>query len=74
MCDQQMLKPACAYAQSDQSLCLLLEYSTNRTAFEVFKLTILGNKHIHMYLVLSHYVENNKKPMMAMKAKIIKNS
>ena len=28
MCDQQSLRPACAYAQSDQSLCLSLEYST----------------------------------------------
>ena len=28
MCDQQRLRPACAYAQSDQSLCQLLEYST----------------------------------------------
>ena len=27
MCDQQRLRPACAYMQSDQSLCLLLEYS-----------------------------------------------
>ena len=27
MCDQQGLRPACAYAQSDQSLCLSLEYS-----------------------------------------------
>ena len=27
MCDQQNLRPACAYAQSDQSLCLSLEYS-----------------------------------------------
>ena len=27
MCDQQRLRPACAYAQSDQSLCLWLEYS-----------------------------------------------
>ena len=26
MCDQQRLRPACAYAQSDQSLCLSLEY------------------------------------------------
>ena len=29
MCDQQRLRPACAYAQSDQSLCLSLEYSIN---------------------------------------------
>ena len=27
MCDQQRLRPACAYAQSDQSLCRSLEYS-----------------------------------------------
>ena len=27
MCDQQGLRSACAYAQSDQSLCLSLEYS-----------------------------------------------
>ena len=27
MCNQQRLRPACAYAQSDQSLCLSLEYS-----------------------------------------------
>ena len=27
MCDQHMLRSACAYAKSDQSLCLSLEYS-----------------------------------------------
>ena len=27
MCHQQSLRPVCAYAQSDQSLCLSLEYS-----------------------------------------------
>ena len=27
MCDHQRLRPSCAYAQSDQSLCLSLEYS-----------------------------------------------
>ena len=27
MCDQQSLRSACAYEQSDQSLCLSLEYS-----------------------------------------------
>ena len=26
MCDQQSIRLACAYAQSDQRLCLLLEY------------------------------------------------
>ena len=29
MCNQQRLRPACAYAQSDQSLCKSLEYSMN---------------------------------------------
>ena len=29
MCDQQRLRPACAYTQSDQSLCKSLEYSMN---------------------------------------------
>ena len=29
MGNQQMLRPACAYAQSDQSLCLSLDYSMN---------------------------------------------
>ena len=28
MCDQQMLRPACTYVQSDQRLCLSLEYTT----------------------------------------------
>ena len=27
MCDQQSLRSACVYAQSDQSLCLLFDYS-----------------------------------------------
>ena len=26
MCDQQRLRPACAYAQTDQSICKSLEY------------------------------------------------
>ena len=29
MCDQQRLRPACAYPQSDQSLCKSLEHSMN---------------------------------------------
>ena len=27
MCDQQRLRPACAYVQTDQGLCYSLEYS-----------------------------------------------
>ena len=43
-CDQQRLRPACAYAQSDQSLCKSLECSMNvqllaeQTAFGVSNL------------------------------------
>ena len=33
MYDQQRLRPACAYAQCDQSLCWSLEYSMNCTSF-----------------------------------------
>ena len=29
MCDQQRLRPACAYVQTDQSFCKSLEYSMN---------------------------------------------
>ena len=29
MCDQQRLRPACAYARSDQSICKSLEYYMN---------------------------------------------
>ena len=29
MCDEQRLRPACAYTQSDQSLCKSLEYFVN---------------------------------------------
>ena len=44
MCDQQRLRPACAYAQSDQSLCKSLEYSMSvkvltKPHFEVLSLT-----------------------------------
>ena len=43
MCDQQMLIPACAYAQSDQNLCKSFEYSLTvniltETEFGVSKL------------------------------------
>ena len=31
MCDQQRLRPACTYAQSDQSLCKSLEHSMTVT-------------------------------------------
>ena len=43
ICDQQSLRPACAYAQTDQSLCKSLEYSMSvklltKTSLEVLSL------------------------------------
>ena len=45
MCDQQRLRPACAYAQSDQSLCWSPEYSMNiklLTEHHLEFLTLIG--------------------------------
>ena len=44
MCDQQSLRSACAYAQTDQSLCLSLEYSTTVKLLTEHHLEFLGSK------------------------------
>ena len=44
MCDQQRLRPACAYAQTDQSLCLSLEYSMSVKLLTVHFLEVLSKK------------------------------
>ena len=44
MCDQQRLRPACAYAQSDQSLCLSLEYCKNIKLLNEHNLEFLSLK------------------------------
>ena len=44
MCDQQRLRPACAYAQSDQSLCLSLEYYMSVKLLTVHHLEFLSLK------------------------------
>ena len=44
MCDQQRIRPACAYAQSDQSLCLSLEYSMSVKLLTEHHLEILRLK------------------------------
>ena len=50
MCDQQSLRPACAYAQSDQSLCKSLEYfmivkllTEHRLEFQSLKVGCTGS-------------------------------
>ena len=42
MCDHQSLRLACAYAQSDQSLCLSLEYSMSVKLLNKHNLEFLG--------------------------------
>ena len=44
MCDQQSLRSACAYAQSDQSLCQSLEYSMGVKLLTKFILELLSLK------------------------------
>ena len=44
MCDQQSLRSACAYAQSDQSLCQSLEYSMDVKLLTEFYLEFLSLK------------------------------
>ena len=44
MCDQQSLRSACAYAQSDQSLCLSLEYSKSVKLLTEHHLELLSLK------------------------------
>ena len=44
MCDQQMLRSACAYAQSDQSLCPSLNYSMSVKLLTEHLLEVLGLK------------------------------
>ena len=44
MCDQQRLRAACAYAQTDQSLCLSLEYYMNIKLLDEHNLEFLSLK------------------------------
>ena len=58
MCDQQGLRPACAYAQSDQSLCWTLEYSMSvklLTEHHLEFLSLKGGLQTRLSLHLSKY-------------------
>ena len=44
MCDQQRLRPACAYAQTDQSLCWSLEYYNSVKLLTEHRLQFLSLK------------------------------
>ena len=44
MCDKQRLRPACAYAQADQSHCFSLEYSMSIKLLAEYHLEFLSLK------------------------------
>ena len=64
MWDQQRLRPACAYAQSDQSLCLSLEYSMivkllTEQHLEFLSLKEAAQAHLSVHLSKCHIVGNH---------------
>ena len=44
MCNQQRLRPACAYAESDQSLCLSVEFSMSVKLLAEYHLEFISSK------------------------------
>ena len=64
MYDQQRLRPACAYAQSDQSICRSLEYSMtvkllNEQHLEFLSLKEAAQAGLSLHLSKSHIVGNH---------------
>ena len=64
MCDKQTLRPACAYAQFDQSLCLSLEYSMivkllTEQHLEFLSLKEAAQAHLSVHLSKYHIVRNH---------------
>ena len=64
MCDQQSVRSACAYAQSDQSLCLTLEYSMTVKLLSTHHLEIISLKggctgSLSLHLSKYHIVGNH---------------
>ena len=58
MCDQQSLRSACAYAQSDQSLCLLLEYSMS--------VKLLTEHHLEFLSLKGHCIGSSESTLVKM--------
>ena len=64
MCDHQRLRPACAYAQTDQSLCLSLEMSMTvklltEQNLELLSLTGAEQTRLSLHLSKCHIVGNH---------------
>ena len=58
MCDQQRLRPACAYAQSDQSLCLSLEY--------YMTVKLLTAHHLEFHSLKGDYIGSSESTLVKM--------
>ena len=58
MCEQQRLRPACAYVQSDQSLCYSLEYSMNVKLLAEHHLEVLEAESIEHNRTEHNFIEN----------------
>ena len=64
MCDQQRLRPACAYAQYDLSICKSLEYSMNvqllaEQHLEFLSLKGAAQADLSLHLSKGHIVRNH---------------
>ena len=63
MFDQQSLRSACAYAQSDQSLCYLLEYSMSVKLLSIilifYALKEAAQARLSLHLSKCHIVGNH---------------
>ena len=59
VCNQQSLRSACAYVQSDQSLCLSLEYSMTVKLLTEHHLEFLSLKGVFTGLSKCHIVGNH---------------
>ena len=72
MCDQQRLRPACAYAQSDQSLCWSIEYSMSAKLLTEHHLMVLSLKEgctgsIESHMSKCHIVGNHMSRLKCIK-------
>ena len=79
MCDQPRLRPACEYAQSDQSLCLSLEYSMSvklltEQNLEFLSLKEAAQARLSLHLSKYHIVENDMSRLICVSARQIQNN
>ena len=58
MCDQQRLRPACAFAQSDQSFCKSLDYSMN--------IKLLTEQHLEFLSLKGGYTGSSESSLFKM--------